>query len=635
MEELTTPCQIITSSLTSIRQSAMDVSQPSERLDRLRAELARRNVDAMIIPTADAHSSEYPPARFERRAFISNFTGSAGTAVVTSRCALLWTDGRYFLQAENELSSEWTLMRQGERGVPSISKWLASLGKGSRVGVDPFLHTVTNGIELSQALADAGIELVRFSNANPVDVVWGSAQPSLPDTPVRKHPVRLAGSSVATKLRIVREKMRERGATHSLASMLDEVCWLFNIRGGDVPHCPIVTSYALVGSRSAVLYIDTSKVPEPVSDALAEAGVNISPYEDICDDLKAISCGNKEAAIWMNPDSTSIALHNAAGTSALLDNTPFAILKACKNSNEIAAIKNAHLKDGAAKIQFLRWLEEYASDGSTISEYKAGVKLEEFRSKQKGFVMTSFSSIAGYGPNGAIIHYRAIQGDCAQISNKEVFLLDSGGQYIDGTTDVTRTMHFGTPTAHQKRCFTKVLQGHIALDKAIFPEGTTGLQIDALARSALWALGLDYRHGTGHGVGASLNVHEGPQSIANRTTSHDAPILEGMVLSNEPGYYEDGKFGIRIENLCYVVEKKTPFKFGGKKYLGFEKLTFIPMEKNMMALDLMTSEEIKWVDNYHAEVWENISPRLYDEKDLKWLREKTAPIKTSKEERYF
>ena len=613
---------------------------PESRLEKLRKELQRRNLDAIVIPTADAHSSEYPPARFERRAFISSFTGSAGTAVVTATKAHLWTDARYFLQAEEELTDEWVLMRQGEKGVAPPREWIANnIPSGLRVAIDPFVHTVRNVKRLSKTLEAANIQLIRLEGEHPVDVVWGDSRPELPTVPVRKHPVKLAGASVSAKLQTIREKIRAQGATHALASKLDEVCWVFNIRGGDVPHCPVVTSYALIGLNEAVLYVDVTKVPDAVADTLAESDVEIAPYERLCADLESLSQIGKNPGnsfIWMSPDSTSQAVFEAAGKAAFLSQTPFAILKACKNPPEIAAIKSAHIKDGTAKCQFLCWLEDLVCNGSTISEYDAGVKLEEFRSKQDGFVSTSFSTIAGFGSNGAIIHYSAKQGKCAQISRDEVFLLDSGGQYIDGTTDVTRTMHFGVPRQHEKFCFTKVLQGHIALDKLVFPDGTTGLMADTVARAPLWEQGLDFRHGTGHGVGASLNVHEGPQSISYRTSSHDASLQVGMVVSNEPGYYEDGKFGIRLESLVHVVEKTTKFRFGNKKYLGFEKLTFVPIDKKLMAINLLNDDEIDWINSYHSEVWEKISPKLTCKKQLEWLREKTSPISNKSEaNRYF
>lgn len=632
--------QVGQSSLAEQPESSRNSSTPKSRLENLRNELKRRNLDAIVIPTADAHSSEYPPARFERRAFISAFTGSAGTAVVTATQALMWTDGRYFLQAEEELSEEWTLMRQGEKGVPAPRDWIAnSVPAGSRVAIDPYVHTVRSVKRLSKTLEASSIQLIRIEGVHPVDVVWGDSRPELPNVLVRKHPVKLAGNSVSTKLSMIREKIRTQGATHALASKLDEVCWIFNIRGGDVPHCPVVTSYALIGLSEAILYVDVKKVPDAVADTLAESDVEIAPYERICDDLEKLSEIGKNPGnsyIWMSPDSTSQAIYEAADKAAFLSQTPFALLKACKNKHEIAAIKSAHLKDGTAKCQFLRWLEDTVSNGGTITEYEAGVKLEAFRAKQEGFISTSFSTIAGFGSNGAIIHYSAKQAKCAKITKNEVFLLDSGGQYIDGTTDITRTMHFGAPTQHEKLCFTRVLQGHIALDRLVFPDGTTGLMVDAIARSPLWNLGLDYRHGTSHGVGASLNVHEGPQSISYRSSSNEAALQIGMVLSNEPGYYEDSKFGIRIENMMHVVEKNTRFRFGNKKYLGFEKLTFIPIDKNLIAVESLNDQEIDWVNSYHSQVWDNISPRLSCKKDLDWLRVKTAPISDrSQSNRYF
>jgi Xaa-Pro aminopeptidase len=416
-----------------------------------------------------------------------------------------------------------------------------------------------------------------------------------------------------------------------LVSSLDEVCWLLNIRGDDIPHCPVVLSYALVTLDDGVmLYIEQSKVGASVRDVLLQDGVQLRDYEQIVDDIETRASSG--AKFWLDPTSTSLALSKAAGDNILAETSPLVLAKARKNDTELQGMREAHLKDGVALSSFLCWLEARVNgpDGE-ISEVDAAAKLETFRASQHGFIGTSFDTIAGSGPNGAIIHYSAEPETCRMVNNREVFLLDSGGQYCDGTTDVTRTMHLGgSPSVHEKECFTRVLQGHIALDSTIFPKGTTGFMIDALARGPLWSVGLDYRHGTGHGVGACLNVHEGPHSISPRIGSNKVSLMPGMIVSNEPGYYEDGSFGIRIENLVTVIEMPTPNRFADMPFYGFDRLTHVPIDKGMVVAELLSPSEISWLDKYHEQVWTVLSPRMQEfSVERKWLWEKTRPFGVS------
>lgn len=416
-----------------------DSQTQCERLRAIRTELKRRGADALIIPTADAHASEYAAAAYARREFASRFTGSAGTAVITASRALLWTDGRYFAQAERELGSEWELMRGGERDTPPIPKWLATtLPSGAIVAIDPFVHSAHSADRLRETLESAGIDLTHLNPPNPVDVVWDAARPPMPAEPVRLHPTRYAGRDTSAKIAMVRERMRDRGVSHCLLSMLDEVCWLYNIRGADVTHCPVVLSYALVSFDGATLYVDEKKVSDGVRGSLGLQGVQIAPYDRIVPDLGKLSI-QEDDLVWLDPSSTSVALRNAVGYAAVCEETPVAMLKAVKNETEVEGMRAAHLRDGAALTQFLCWLQHYVRDGATISEVAAADKLEEFREAQQGFIGTSFGTIAGAGGNGAIIHYSAKKESCAQVSKNEVFLLDSGGQYCDGTT--VRTAH--------------------------------------------------------------------------------------------------------------------------------------------------------------------------------------------------
>ncbi|KAI7835935.1 hypothetical protein COHA_010169 [Chlorella ohadii] len=628
-----------------------------------------RGVQAFIVPSEDPHMSEYPPDCDARRAFISGFDGSAGTAVVTTDAALLWTDGRYFLQAEQQLGPDWTLMRDSTPGVPQLVDWLAeSLPAGARVGIDPWVHTVEAAEKLRRRLKTSGKSLVALEGGNLVDGVWGAARPAAPDAPLRVHALEWAGQSVADKLAGLRRQLAEEGAGALLVTMLDEVAWLFNLRGGDVAYNPVFVSYGVVTADGATLYVDTKKVTPEVSAHLSEAGVAVQEYSALLGDVQAMAAAGTK--IWLDPSRVSYALKQAAlqaaagavakagaagsrkrargangspaAAAASLDESgsdggaaadvllekpsPVTLAKSVKNAAELAGMREAHLRDGAALVRFLCWLEKTIASGKTLTEVEVDEHLTAKRAAQPGFIEPSFPTIAGAGPNGAIIHYRAQPGTCRTVDANTLLLLDSGAQFDCGTTDITRTMHFGSPSEHQKACYTAVLQGHIGLDTAVWPEGTPGCALDTLARTPLWSLGLNYRHGTGHGVGAALNVHEGPQSISTRYWVTQ-PLLEHMVCSNEPGYYEDGAFGIRIENLFAVVEANTEFRYGGMSYLACERLTLCPIQKKLIAKERLSQKEIEWVNAYHKQVWEALSPRLAgEEEELAWLKEATSPL---------
>ncbi|GJP42339.1 hypothetical protein CLOM_g1914 [Closterium sp. NIES-68] len=664
-----------------------------KRLRRLREVMAEvdggKGVDALIIPSEDPHQSEYMAPCFERRAFISGFTGSAGTAVVTRERALLWTDGRYFLQAEQQLPPGWELMRAGMPGVPSVAEWLAdALPEGSRVGVDPFVHSAENVRCLAETLAGSSSVVVPLlRETNPIDVVWGAERPPPPSAPMRVHPIVYAGQTVKAKLQQLRGEMRDAGVTSLLVSALDEVAWLLNVRGADVPHCPVTVAYAVVEMEAAYVFVDASKVAAPeVAEHVAAAGITVKPYADLVPFLQRSAMGG--ARLWLDPSSASSAVLCSVeaacaqfyeqrvsgkggfggapggkkgkkgekkskegkggkgreergggeeegaggegvvaveGPAVLSRTTPVSLAKALKNECEIEGMKNAHIRDAAAMACFWEWAERVVvGEGRAVTEVELGEKLEAFRAQQEGFLDTSFDTIAGSGKNGAIIHYRAEEGSCAVVDPSRMLLLDSGAQYVDGTTDITRTVHFGTPSDYEKECYTRVLQGHIALDRAVFPVGTPGFVLDILARGPLWSMGLDYRHGTGHGVGAALNVHEGPQSISPRF-GNATPLQAGMVLSNEPGFYHDNQFGIRIENLLVVREQETPYRFGGTTYLGFEYLTLFPIQTKLIAVELLSENEVTWINEYHQRVWDTVSP-LLSGTPLQWLQCNTQPI---------
>ncbi|CAK8544660.1 unnamed protein product [Lathyrus sativus] len=651
-------CTSITAKPSShFRKNLPPNSNPDPKLTALRRLFSNSDVsiDAYIIPSQDAHQSEFIAECYGRRAYISGFTGSAGTAVVTNDKAALWTDGRYFLQAEKQLNSNWILMRAGNPGVPTTSEWLNEvLAPGARVGIDPFLFTSDAAEELKQVISEKNHELVYLYNSNLVDEIWKEARPESPNKSVRVHDLKYAGLDVASKLSTLRSELLKAGSSAIVVSALDEIAWLLNLRGSDIPHSPVVYAYLIVEIDGAKLFIDNSKVTEEVDDHLKKANIEIRPYNSIISEIENLAA--RQSALWLDTSSVNAAIVNAYKAAcdryyqnyeskhktrnkgsdksnessdvpiAVQKLSPVSLAKAIKNEAELKGMQDCHLRDAAALAQFWNWLETEITNNAIITEVEVSDKLLEFRTKQAGFLDTSFDTISGSGPNGAIIHYKPEPESCSIVDANKLFLLDSGAQYVDGTTDITRTVHFGKPTTREKECFTRVLQGHIALDQAVFPEDTPGFVLDAFARSFLWKVGLDYRHGTGHGVGAALNVHEGPQSISHRF-GNSTPLVSGMIVSNEPGYYEDHAFGIRIENLLYVRNVETPNRFGGVQYLGFGKLTYVPIQIKLVDVSLLSATEIDWLDNYHSIVWEKVSP-LLDGSARQWLWNNTQPIKS-------
>ncbi|CAI0551295.1 unnamed protein product, partial [Linum tenue] len=641
------------------KKGSLDSSKPEDKKLRALRQLFSKpgiGIDAYVIPSQDAHQSEFIAECYMRRGFISGFTGSAGTAVVTKDKAALWTDGRYFLQGEKQLNSSWILMRSGNLGVPTASEWLNDvLAPGAKVGIDPFLFSFDAAEELKEDIARKDHELVYLYDVNLVDEIWKESRPGPPNSPIRVHELKYAGVDVVSKLSFLRSQLVDAGCSAIVVSMLDEIAWLLNLRGGDVPNSPVMYAYLVVTMDDTKLFVDSSKVTPEVSHHLKNAGVELRPYGSILSEIESLALKGTE--LWLDPSSINAAIANtykAAGDKHLEslgseDNSksknpkvsngssgqswgpcgvyrasPISLAKAVKNPCELEGMRNAHLRDAAALAQFWTWLEDEIHKGAKLTEVDVSDKLLEFRQQQDGFIDTSFDTISGSGANGAIIHYRPEPGNCSIVDSKKLFLLDSGAQYVDGTTDITRTVHFGEPTAHEKECFTRVLQGHIALDEAVFPATTVGFVLDAFARSFLWKIGLDYRHGTGHGVGAALNVHEGPQSISFRY-GNTTPLQKGMIVSNEPGYYEDHAFGIRIENLLHVKEANTKYRFGGIGYLAFEKLTFVPIQKKMVEVSLLSDAEIDWLNDYHSQVWEKVSP-LVEGSASQWLWDNTRPL---------
>ncbi|KAJ3208871.1 hypothetical protein HDU67_006496 [Dinochytrium kinnereticum] len=605
------------------------------RLQALRKEMAARKLAAYIIPSEDAHQSEYIAECDGRRGFISGFTGSAGLAVVTTESAALWTDGRYFLQASQQLDSNWILQKSGMPEVPSKEEWLLQvLPPASNVGLDPTLITVASARALADALTPAGHSLAPVTE-NLIDIVWNDTRPSLPKGKIMDHPVRYAGKSREEKLKELQVQIVKKKVWGLVLTALDEIAWLFNLRGSDIAYNPVFFSYGLITPTSAILYVDASKMDTTLKESLVAANITIQPYESFFEELKTFAANvlvkdGIAEKLWID-SRCSFALQEAVGGAKKVEESrsPVQSAKSIKTAAEIQGFRDCHIRDSVALCQFFAWLEdELVNKGNLkISEVDAADKLEGLRSKLDDFIGLSFDTISSTGSNGSIIHYKPSPGACKFIDPDAVYLCDSGAQYRDGTTDVTRTMHFKTPTDFEKDAYTRVLKGHIQIDMAVFPRGTTGYILDVLSRTALWKGGLDFRHGTGHGVGSFLNVHEGPQGIGTRIAYNDIPLEVGMTVTNEPGYYEDGKFGIRIENVMIVKEVTTKNNFGGRGYLGFEHVTLVPIQTKMVDLALLLPEERAWLNEYNAEVFKKVSPFLAPESQgYKWLERETKAI---------
>ena len=512
--------------------TALRGGSSSATLESLREELRLQEVDAMVIPSDDPHLSEYVAPCFERRAFVSGFTGSAGTVVVTRDRALCFTDGRYWLQAGLELGEGWTLVKAGSPGVGGVAEWFASeegaksVGPGAVVGIDAEVTSASFAASLRENAAASGASVKVLEGGNPVDRVWGAARPPAPANPVRVHPLDFAGAAVEEKLAAVRAATEAAGADALAVTALDEVCWLLNVRGSDVECNPVALGYALVTNDACTFFVDEAKVDADASRHLAACGVRVAPYADA---LAAIAACAATRRVLVDPARCSEAVVAAVPEAARVEApSPAARLKAVKNAQELACMRAVHVRDGAYACAAFCEIEDRVRAGEALNECDVDAILLRHRSKDARFLEASFPTIAGSGPNGAVIHYRAAEATCAAVTADDMLLVDSGAQYLDGTTDATRTMHFGTPTPEEKRAYTAVLKGHIGLDTAVFPDETVGFVLDAFARKPLWQMGMDYGHGTGHGVGAALNVHEGPISISPRF-SNTEPLKAGMV----------------------------------------------------------------------------------------------------------
>lgn len=582
--------------------------QGPPRLNALRTAMNEVGVDAFIVPRADKHQGEYVPPCDERLAWLTGFTGSAGFAAITQENAGVFIDGRYRLQVRDQVADVFAPVHWPET---KLGPWLLeNLAGGAVVGFDPWLHTKGEIETLRMVLGDA-LELRAIDNL--VDAIWDD-RPSPPNAPARAQDITFAGEKSGVKRERMARLLKDAGHSAAILTLPDSICWLLNIRGSDIPRNPVVLAFAILHSDATVnLFAEPSKF-----DTLGpDPSITIAPMDAFDAALTKLT-----GPVRVDRTTAPIAVGDilqGASIDIAWDDDPCILPKACKNAAEIQGTREAHLRDATAMIEFLAWFDAEAPNGG-LTEIDAATALEGFRAGTNSLQDISFETISGAGPNGAIVHYRVTEATNRTIKDGELYLVDSGGQYLDGTTDITRTLVVGTPSNEQKDCFTRVLQGMIAISTARFPRGVAGRDIDALARAALWRAGLDYDHGTGHGVGAFLSVHEGPQRISRIS---DVAFCEGMILSNEPGYYREGAFGIRIENL--IVVQKAAEMGDARDHLDFETLTFVPIDRRLIATELLAPWERAWIDTYHAAVRDKLSGRLQDDVSH-WLDQATAPL---------
>lgn len=591
-----------------------------DKLNALRNLMKERNFSAYIIPTEDFHSSEYVGEYFKAREYMSGFTGSAGTLIVLPDEAALWTDGRYFIQADDQLrDSSVVLMRSGQPGVPTMAEYLSDhlqeksiIGFDGRTVTERFVQTIAEKTDEKQITFDGREDLVDF--------IW-SDRPPISTEPVRELDVKYTGRSREEKLADVHEKMHAEKADILLLTALDEIAWLTNLRGNDVLHTPVFLAYMLLTMDVVYLFIHEQILSDEIRSKLTRAGITVEPYDAIEQKLHDIATGSK---VWIDSGCVNYRLMNSLpdDVEKIDKSSPVVLMKAVKTPQEMKHIRTAHVKDGVAVTRFMHWLKT-SVDKEKITEISAAAKLETFREQSEGYLGPSFEPIIAYGAHGAIVHYEPTEQTDVEMKEGSFCLADTGGHYNEGTTDVTRTFALGTVAEEEKKYYTMVLRGHLAFGAAKFVHGICGRNLDVLARGPLWEAGLDYNHGTGHGVGFVLSVHEGPQRIHWRMSENTQIALEeGMVISNEPGIYLEGRFGIRHENLV-LCRKGEKNEYGQFMYL--ETLTMVPFDRDAILPELMSDRELKWLNDYHGKVYETLSPHFNGE-ELKWLREATAKI---------
>lgn len=596
----------------------MKKSEIPERLTAMRQFMEENNLDAFIIPSTDAHLSEYPPKFWESRKWISGFSGSAGTAVVTKDNAGVWTDSRYFIQAAEELEGTgFDLFKMGQSETPDMTNWIIEqVGNGGTVGIDGLVYASSDAKTLKDKLENKNIKL--DTSFDPFTVIRKD-RPEIPKNKAYTLPVEIAGETVESKINRINGELAKIDADGILIVTLDAVAWTFNLRGNDVDYNPVAVAYAYVSKKETVLFIDLEKISDEVAYSYKESGIKVTDYNEIFEYVSLFPEGHK-VCVTGNKINWKL-LQTIPSNCEIIDiPSPVDLMKSVKNETELAGFHNAMIKDGVALVKFYMWLEEAVPAGE-VTEVTVEEKLLEFRSQQDLFVGESFATIAGYKGNGAIVHYHAIQETCLKVEPEGLLLIDSGAQFKDGTTDITRTVSVGKLTKQMKKDYTNVLKGHIAIATLIYPEGTRGSQLDAFARKALWDNCLTYWHGTGHGIGHFLNVHEGPQNI--RLEENPTKLQIGMVTSNEPGVYRANHYGIRIENLIVTQEFKKTEEFG--TFFNFETITLCPIDTKPIKKKMLTKKEVKWLNNYHQMVYDRLKGHLNKEEKA-WLKNKTAPI---------
>jgi Xaa-Pro aminopeptidase len=593
-------------------------NQISERLSALRKFMETRHLDAFIVPSTDPHLSEYPPKRWECRKWITGFTGSAGTAVITMKQAGVWTDSRYFLQAAQQLEGTgFDLFKMGMPETPDMIDWIVEqVGNGGKVGIDGMVYATSEAKTLKNKLESKGIALeTRF---DPFEEIWKD-RPEIPKNKIFTLPKEITGESTKNKIKRIVEEIEKAGAEGIVIATLDAVAWTFNIRGNDVEYNPVAVAYGYVSKNESVLFIDPDKLTPPIASELQSQGVKTANYNHIFDYIEELP---EKTTICVTESKINYTLyqHFSARCKVIDLPSPIDLMKSMKNETELNGFRRAMVKDGIALTRFYMWLEKTVPTG-TVTEMTIAEKLREFRSQQEQYMGESFGTIAGYAAHGAIVHYSATPESNSIIEPRGLLLIDSGAQFMHGTTDITRTVALGEIAPQMKSDYTKVLKGHIALATAIYPEGTRGSQLDILARKPLWDNCETYWHGTGHGIGHFLNVHEGPQNI--RTEENPTPLKQGMVTSNEPGIYRTDQYGIRIENLVVTQEYKKTEDFG--TFYHFETLTLCPIDTKPIETERLTEKEKTWLNNYHRMVYDKLQHHL-NEEEKAWLKEKTKAI---------
>ncbi|MEZ4908255.1 MAG: aminopeptidase P family protein [Saprospiraceae bacterium] len=590
----------------------------NDKLKLLRSKMVENSIDAYLIPSSDPHQSEYVADHFKSREWISGFTGSAGTVVVFKDFAGMWTDSRYFIQAENEFKdSEFQLMKIIDRSNPGIIDFILSkLPEGSTLGCDGNVFALEEIIDLQEKISQKKLSL--NTNLDFIGELWKD-RPSLPGTIIFDHFIKYAGKSREEKMNEVRNIMAENNINEYLIPALDSIAWILNLRGDDIAFNPVFYSFGILREKDFLLFIDEKKIDEKLKAELSQASVIINEYSEI---YNYLSKTKTDDTLYVDSALCNFNLYNSISCKIKTGVDYVSELKAIKNNTEIDNLKQAHVQDGVSLVKFFRWLEQELKT-RTVSEFEAGEQLANFRSMHSGYISESFEPIVGFGKNGAIVHYSASENECSDITDNGMLLVDSGGQYLNGTTDITRTIYFGNPDDIEKSDYTAVLKGHLAVKKLIFPEGINGFQIDVFARQYLWDRGLNFYHGTGHGVGFFLNVHEGPQGITNSLVARaKVPIKVGMLTSNEPGYYKEGHYGIRIENLILAV---SAMETEHGKFIKHEDVTLFPYETKLINFSMLERCEVQQINEYHAKVYDSLSPFL-DDDEKNWLEDKCRKI---------